>query len=686
MHIAVVTIDENGIQYYCSMMKTIVFLFLNIFLCTVSYSTEIVINELHYNPPDDGLKDGSYREFVELYNPHSTAIDLSDFRFVEGIFFTFPSDTRVAPNSYLVIARDPAHRSWRHLNSSLYGPYEGKLANQGETIALERSDGQLAFRFEYSDTPPWPLGADGYGSSMERIDWELPASDYHSWRASHTIEGTPGKPNSVLHESPRPLIEQVSIIPSHPTSKEEVYIQVRLDTTKDIEFVDLHWERAGENFELQRHRMAAEFISNITTFQGIIPPLPSQTLVRCNIEVKKTDGQVLRLPPEAEPIPFYSYFLYDGEIESRLPILWVMHPVTTHLLHTPRPISGVVSLLEADGKPAVFDGAQVRDSHNGNKVRFIKGREYFGDRTINLIPETPVRGTNPGSSAPFREHLGFWFYQEMNILSPWAKFYRVITLPRNSNFPHAQRLVIQQVNERFLMLNDRSPDGDLYKRVYSNPNWEKHTNMDEGTNTIEELVQALQTEEPAIRRYAMENRLVLEEFLRYSIASVLTSNWDGFWNNNWMVLHPGPFGRWEIIPWDLDWLWGSTTQEMYAEMPTTFPIDGVAVGAEQASRPSGPITAPLHRDTQFHQKYILGLRRELNRHFTEKKLFGKIDEMERLLLDDLQKIEQETGRNISTRKRHIHQAYTEIKEFITRRIEYLNRVLPVEVHDWQIHE
>lgn len=401
------------------------------------------------------------------------------------------------------------------------------------------------------------------------------------------------------------------------------------------------------------------------------------------MDVFLKNGGSVRLPHEADPNPFLSYFVYDGEIESRLPILWMLPPVNSSLLQYQRPISAAAALPLGQTAPDFFDGAQLRDSRNGQKIRFLKGSEFYGDRTINLIPEVPTGGTNAGYSAPYREHLGFWFYRELGVISPWAEFYRVITLPYSSSRSHSQRLVIQQVNEKMLEMNGYDPDGDLYKRVYSDPNWEKHTNMDTGPDSIEQLEREIQN--PATRRQVIEQKLDYANFMNYSVASIFTSNWDGYWNNHYMYLPPEEGARWIIIPWDFDWLWGSTTQGMYAEMPVTFPLDGVATGGTQASRDPGPITAPLHRDQEFYQDYLLHLRYEFERNFTEEKLFHRMDETRMLLLEDLDMITRQSGKSMINRNTQIKDSYRQIRQFIQLRRQYLDAVLPTSVQDWLQH-
>ena len=660
---------------------------LSILLCIAPISAfpEVVINEIHYHPPEIGLEDSSLREFIELYNPGPGVVDLSGYNFLQGVFYTIPRGTTLKSGAYLIVAKDPTYKTWRNRNFPVLGPYTDTLADGGERVSLYRPDGTLADSVKYNDRSPWPLAPDGYGSSLERITWDLSADDFHSWRASLTNEGTPGKANSVVGMDPRPVILSVEMVPTHPTSKDSVTVRIGFDTPGRIDAASLLWETAGGKYKSSVMQKTAEIV-DCATYEIVLPPVASQILIRFNAELLLSNSRQVRLPHEAEPQPFFSYFVYDGEITARLPILWILPPTPTSLLKNSRAISGAVILPMGQTAPTVFDGALLTSARNGNKLKFLKDAEFQGNRTLNLIPEIPAGGTNSGVNAAFTEHLGWWFFREMGVLALQADFYRVVTLPLSARVPQAQRLIIQQVNKEFLQMNGRDPNGDLYKLVYTVPNWEKHTNPETGTASVDALVAALSVNNSTKRREAIEKYLNVDEFIVYSTASVLTSNWDGFWNNNWMYLDPTPGGRWEIIPWDLDWMWGSTTGAMYAKMPVTFPIDGVAVGATQASRPPGRVLSPLHKDKQFYQDYLLRLRHEITRAFSEKRLFDKIDEMQNMLLDDLQLMERLTGVNRPERYTQIRQSYSGIKTFITQRRAYLDGVLPVPVADWEKYE
>jgi len=147
----------------------------------------VVINELMYHPVSGHDDD----EFVELYNRGSSPVNLSDWRFVDGINFTMPLNTIINPGGYLVVARNRASLLARYPNLNLnpnlvVGDYGGQLANGGERVALAMPDytfqtngptitTNVAFytvvsEVNYRDGGRWGHWSDGGGSSLELID------------------------------------------------------------------------------------------------------------------------------------------------------------------------------------------------------------------------------------------------------------------------------------------------------------------------------------------------------------------------------------------------------------------------------------------------------------------------------------------------------------------------------------
>ena len=96
---------------------------------------DIVINEMMYKPITGNDDD----QYVELYNKGTNAVSLAGWKFTAGITFTFPANTTLAPDSYLVVARNLTHllANYPNLNAgNTLGNYGGKLSNNGERVAL----------------------------------------------------------------------------------------------------------------------------------------------------------------------------------------------------------------------------------------------------------------------------------------------------------------------------------------------------------------------------------------------------------------------------------------------------------------------------------------------------------------------------------------------------------------------
>ena len=146
---------------------------------------DVVINEIMYNP----ISGESDDEYVELYNQSANVVDLSGWRFTDGIDFEFPPNTLLAASNYLVVAKNAARllTNYAQLNATnTLGDYNGSLRNSGERLALAKPDvilstndvGQIETNLihivvaevTYADGGRWGQWADGDGSSLELID------------------------------------------------------------------------------------------------------------------------------------------------------------------------------------------------------------------------------------------------------------------------------------------------------------------------------------------------------------------------------------------------------------------------------------------------------------------------------------------------------------------------------------
>ena len=96
---------------------------------------DIVINELMYDPISGNDDD----QYLELYNQGTNTVSLANWQFVSGVSFVFPAGTALAPDSYLVVARNPTNLFAEYTNLSwgnTVGGFGGKLSHKGERVAL----------------------------------------------------------------------------------------------------------------------------------------------------------------------------------------------------------------------------------------------------------------------------------------------------------------------------------------------------------------------------------------------------------------------------------------------------------------------------------------------------------------------------------------------------------------------
>ena len=216
----------------------------SILVLTLSLSfSQVVINEIHFNPASSQGSDNDY-EFLELYNPGATDIDMSGYSFTEGINHVFADGTTLAAGTYFVLAKNAES----YTGSTEWG--SGSLGNSTEDIEIIANDGvdgnadgdfddlgvdnngdgdfddpgvdansdgdyddegdtqpDVApvdtaptvvdyVDYEFGDYGEVHGGADGGGGSLELLDAASDNSLAASWQVSWVVGGTPGAANS----------------------------------------------------------------------------------------------------------------------------------------------------------------------------------------------------------------------------------------------------------------------------------------------------------------------------------------------------------------------------------------------------------------------------------------------------------------------------------------------------------
>ncbi len=156
----------------------------------LSADSVVVFNEIMYHPA--GSQD---LEWIELHNQMAVDIDLSGWRLDGAVDFEFSEGTVLSGGGYLVVAASPVLLQAETGFADALGPFFKRLDNGGEEIVLRNNNDRLMDEIRYDDEDPWPVGPDGFGASLAKIDPDAASGQAENWATSHQVGGTPGAIN-----------------------------------------------------------------------------------------------------------------------------------------------------------------------------------------------------------------------------------------------------------------------------------------------------------------------------------------------------------------------------------------------------------------------------------------------------------------------------------------------------------
>ena len=205
----------------------------------IFFPLSVVINEIAWMGTSSNAND----EWIELYNPGDTSINLSGWS-LQGtggipINTTISNGTIIEPKGYLLLERTD-DTTVNNITADFI--YKGALGNDGETLTLKSPD-ETIIDVVNEDGGDWVAGKNSGKFTMERIDPTLPGED-SNWRTNdgltingidangNSIYGTPKSANS-LGATPNLSVNDVNIVEtdsgsldatftvslSHPTSE-----------------------------------------------------------------------------------------------------------------------------------------------------------------------------------------------------------------------------------------------------------------------------------------------------------------------------------------------------------------------------------------------------------------------------------------------------------------------------------
>jgi len=217
----------------------------------------------------------------------------------------------------------------------IYGPFEGKLSNNGENIELCNASGDEIDQVDYQLGFPWPTVGDavpenqpGTGNSIQLVNPFIDNDLAGSWRSAYP---TPAVANEMVYlENTPPHIRQVKHLPKQPKSGEVVTITAKVTDADGVDDVTLSYQvvEPGNYITIKD----SQYYSNWTTVTMLDDGLNGdeiagddiysvqlpdslqvhRRLVRYRITATDSGGRGLIVPYIDDPQPNFAYFVYDG--------------------------------------------------------------------------------------------------------------------------------------------------------------------------------------------------------------------------------------------------------------------------------------------------------------------------------------------------------------------------------------
>jgi hypothetical protein len=151
----------------------------------------LVFNEIQYHPAANELG----LEWIELYSQMAVDMDISGWSLSGGVDFLFPAGTIVRGGGFVVVAIDPGQLAAATGFAGAFGPFQGRLDNEGDRLEILNNSGRVMDSMRYRDGGDWPVAPDGSGVTLAKRDPHSASAPAENWSWSRQLNGTPGAHN-----------------------------------------------------------------------------------------------------------------------------------------------------------------------------------------------------------------------------------------------------------------------------------------------------------------------------------------------------------------------------------------------------------------------------------------------------------------------------------------------------------
>ncbi|HNW51596.1 MAG TPA: lamin tail domain-containing protein [Prolixibacteraceae bacterium] len=143
----------------------------------------VMITDIAYvtEPGTDNL------EFIGLYNPGDSRMNLDSCSFKQGFTFMFPAGASIGPKEKIYITSNSTSSFWQGKGAVVYQWESGRLADEGESIRFVNKYGKVIDQVIYNNKAPWPVPTKtSEGITLTRFDVDNHFGEY--WKILTTNE------------------------------------------------------------------------------------------------------------------------------------------------------------------------------------------------------------------------------------------------------------------------------------------------------------------------------------------------------------------------------------------------------------------------------------------------------------------------------------------------------------------
>jgi hypothetical protein len=119
-----------------------------------NWEPSIMICQIFVNPNNI-----DYPEFIALYNPNSSELDISNYAITKGVTLSIPEGIIIGAYDTVYLTNNSSSPRWWDQQNEIIQWSEGKLSNNGEGIQLENNYGMVIDYIKYNYDANWPSNA-----------------------------------------------------------------------------------------------------------------------------------------------------------------------------------------------------------------------------------------------------------------------------------------------------------------------------------------------------------------------------------------------------------------------------------------------------------------------------------------------------------------------------------------------